>query len=168
MRTHANVKFGISAAHATVGSFYSTQLRKIFKQNDQPDTAGKWIDIAFFGLNQNFGYNKFISPDSAEAYTFNAIPQATKTKFINSQELCGCGVNFTAADFDNMQTGLPLQNININPTQQGWHQFTNAMLPRIILFQTEDGRKGAIKVKQFVQEGTNSYIIADIKVQKNP
>ena len=34
--------------------------------------------------------------------------------------------------------------------------------------KTEDGRKGAIKIKDFVANGTSSYILVDIKVQKLP
>jgi hypothetical protein len=36
----------------------------------------------------------------------------------------------------------------------------------MVLFETHDGRKGAIKIKAFVSEGIGSYIVADIKVQK--
>ncbi len=166
LRTHKDIKLGIQIAHASVGDFYSTKLRHVFTGNDNIDTAGKWIDIAFFGLNKNFKNNKFISPDSATLYGFDAIPMATKTKFINSQELCGCGVSFTASDFDNMINDMPLRSLTINTTAGGWRPFNNLTIPRIVLFQTEDGRKGAIKIKQFVQDGNNSYIIVDIKVQK--
>ncbi len=166
LRTHKDIKLGINPARSTIGSFYSTKLRKIFKQGDNIDTAGKWIDIVYFGLNKNFTYNKFISPDSVSGYNFNAIPLASATKFINSQELCGCGVSFTITDFDNMVNDMPLRSLTINPTASGWKQFTNAVIPRIILFQTKDGRKGAIKVKQFVPDENNSYIIVDIKIQK--
>lgn len=163
---HKDIKLGIQIAHATVGDFYSTKLRHVFTGNDNIDTAGKWIDVIFFGLNRNFNNNKFISPDSATRYGFNAIPMAGKTKFINSQESCGCGVSFTASDFDNMVNDIPLRGLAINPAAGGWSPFTNTTVPRIVLFQTTDGRKGAIKVKQFVVDGNNSYIIVDIKVQK--
>lgn len=166
LRTHKDIKLGINSARSTIGSFYSTKLRRIFKQGDNIDTAGKWIDIVYFGLNKNFTYNKFISPDSASGYNFNAIPTATTTKFINSQELCGCGVSFTTTDFDNMINDMSLRSLTVNPTTSGWRQFDNTVIPRIVLFQTKDGRKGAIKIKQFVQDESNSYIIVDIKIQK--
>jgi hypothetical protein len=44
--------------------------------------------------------------------------------------------------------------------------FTDSVLPRVILFRTQDGIKGAIKIKSFVPDGLNSYIVVDIKVQK--
>ncbi len=166
LRTHTDIKLGINPARSTIGSFYSTKLRRIFKQGDNIDTAGKWIDIVYFGLNKNFTYNKFISPDSASGYNFTAIPLVSSTKFINSQELCGCGVSFTTKDFDNMTNDIPLRSLTINPTTSGWKQFTNATIPRIVLFQTKDGHKGAIKIKQFVADENNSYVIVDIKIQK--
>lgn len=168
LRTHKDIKLGIQMAHATVGSFYATKLRRVFKATDNIDTAGKYIDIVFFGLNKNFNNNKFISPDSALFYGFDAIPMVTKTKFINVQESCGCGVNFTATDFDNMTNDMPLRGLTINPTASGSKPFTNAVTPRIILFETDDGRKGAIKIKDFVIDVNNSYIIVDIKIQKSP
>ena len=167
LRTFSNIKFGINTAHVTLGSFYSTKLRKTFKKNENLDTSGKWIDLVFFGINSGFSFNKFISPDSAAAYTFDNIPQAQYVKFINSQELCSCGLNFTSTDFDNMVNDVPLIGLNIYNVAGGWQSFTNALVPRIVLFQTVGGRKGAIKVKQFVQNGADSYILVDIKIQKN-
>ena len=168
LRLHRDIKLGIQAAHPTIGSFYSTKLRTIFKRGNNIDTAGKWIDIVFFGLHNSFTNNKFISPDSAVGYALGTIPMATKTKFINSQEICGCGVSFTATDFDNMISDMPLRGLTINPTANGWKPFVKRTVPRIVLFQTADGRKGAIKIKDFVADGNNSYIIVDIKIQKGP
>jgi hypothetical protein len=36
----------------------------------------------------------------------------------------------------------------------------------VVLFKTEDGRKGAISVNQMIANGAGSYIVCDIKVQK--
>jgi PKD repeat protein len=168
LATHTNIKLGINTAHSTVGSFYSTKLRRTFKQGDDLDTAGKWIDIVYFGLNQSFSYNKFISPDSVQAYTFAAINAAQPVKVINSQENCNCGVNFSATDFDNMANDSPLKTNSISVTAAGTKQWSNGLPDRIVLFQTKDGRKGAIKVKQYVAAGADSFIVVDIKVQKKP
>ena len=167
LRTLTDVQLGINTAQSGIGSFYSTRLRKVFTKNDQPDTAGKWIDIVFFGLNASFTYNKFLTPDSAQYYTFAAIPQVSPATFINRQEKCGCGITMSPTDFDNMTNDGPLQGLNIGGTFGDWNNFDNTMAPRIVLFQTHDGRKGAIKIKQFVPNGTASYIVVDIKVQKN-
>lgn len=44
--------------------------------------------------------------------------------------------------------------------------FTGNDVPHLVLFETGDYRKGVIKIKQFVQAGSNSYILADVKIQK--
>jgi PKD repeat protein len=166
LRTITNVKLGISTAHADIGCFYSTRLRKVFRKNDDLSANGKEIDLVFFGLNKGFTYNKFVSPDSAASYTFGVIPGATVTRFINKQEQCNCSVQFTPADFDNMKNDAPLQSLQLPVNATGGLQFDYNLLPRIILFQTQDGRKGAVKIKDYVLEGNTAYILVDIKVQK--
>lgn len=166
LRTIRDVKLGISTAHANIGCFYSTRLRKVFRKNDDLSADGKEIDLVFFGLSKGFTYNKFVSPDSAASYTFGAIPGATVTRFINKQEQCNCNVQFTAADFDNMTNDAPLQSLQLPANATGGIQFDYNLLPRIVLFQTQDGRKGAVKIKDYVLEGTTAYILVDIKVQK--
>ncbi|PSL30717.1 PKD domain-containing protein [Chitinophaga ginsengisoli] len=166
LRTITDVRLGISTAHTDIGCFYSTRLRKVYRKNDDLTKEGKEIDLVFFGLSRSFTYNKFVSPDSATSYTFPAIPGATVTRFINRQEQCNCGVSFSVSDFDNMQTDAPLQSLQLPANAIGGLQFDQTVLPRIILFQTADGRKGAIKIKDYVLEGNTAYIVADIKVQK--
>ncbi|MEO6667882.1 MAG: PKD domain-containing protein [Ferruginibacter sp.] len=167
LRTITDVRFGILAAHGSVGSLYATRLRTNFTAADNLDTSGAWIDLAFFGFDAGFSYNKFISPDSVQNYGFDAIPQAQHTILINSQETCGCGPVFTDADFDNMADVTPLLSLSIFTTPGGLSPFSNGLTNRVVLFQTADGRRGAIKIKSFVAAGANSYILTDIKVQKN-
>jgi PKD repeat protein len=166
LRTITDVKLGISTAHTDIGCFYSTRLRKVYRKGDDLTKDGKEIDLVFFGLSRTFSYNKFVSPDSSASYTFPAIPGATVTRFINKQEQCFCGVSFRVSDFDNMQNDAPLQALQLPVGATGGLQFDQTILPRIILFQTADGRKGAIKIKDYVLEGSTAYIMADIKVQK--
>jgi PKD repeat protein len=168
LRTLTGIQLGINTAQHSVGTAYSTYLRRVFTADQRPDTAGKWIDLIFFGLNDVFLFNKFISPDSAAAYTFAPIPNAGATVLINSQELCGCSASLSPTAFDAMTDDSPLRAMTITGTSGGEQPFDNSVLPRIVLFQSPDGRKGAIRIDQFVQNGQNSYIIADIKVQKTP
>lgn len=168
LRTFNDVRFGINSAHSSVGCFFSTKLQRSFKASDDLKAAGKDIDLVFFGLNQNFTYNRFVSPDSVTFYTFDAIPGAQPATIINSQEECGCSASISATNFDGMANDATLAATAIDFTSGGWLQFTNATVPRIVLFKTSDGRKGAIKIKQFVQNGADSYIVTDIKVQKTP
>lgn len=163
-----NVKLGINYAHNTntFGAFYSTKLRQSFTANQITSNIAPLIDIAFQGQNSTFTFNKFISPTEVNQYGFASIPNATQTLFINSQEICNCGLNVSEVQFDAITNAAPLLNLNIPNSIAGQQQFGNN-LPRIVLFKTQDGRKGAIKIKQFVSAGNSqSYMVCDIKVQK--
>lgn len=167
LRTFTNVKLGINTAQSSVGVYFSTALHKSLSKDEVNASNGNKIDIAFYGLSESFSYNLFISPDSAQVWTFDAIPGAAATKFINSQELCGCGVNFTASDFDNTVNGTAFNSVSVNVTIGGNTFFSNGLLPRIVLFENAVGKNGAIKIKQYVRAGQQSYIVCDIKVQKD-
>lgn len=166
--TFQNLKLGINSAHNnnTIGAFFSAKNRAVYTKVDVTATNGKDIDIAFFGLNKNFTFNKFLSPDEVQTLTFEAIPNATHTKIINSQESCACATALSVTAFDNITNGAAFQSLNITETAGGLLKFDNTLQPRIVLFQTADGRKGAIKIKSYINDNTNSYILVDIKIQK--
>ncbi|WP_298778374.1 PKD domain-containing protein [uncultured Polaribacter sp.] len=168
IRTFQDIQLGINTAHNnnTIGTFFSTTTRKVYKKEDVTADNGAAIDIAFFGLNQSFTFNKFVSPDEVQTLTFDAIPNATYTKFINLQESCGCPASMSLAEFDAMTDDTLLEALTITETTEGLQDFDNTIVPRIVLFETQDGRKGAIKIKNFVVDGDNSYIVIDIKVMK--
>jgi PKD repeat protein len=166
LRIYNDIKIGINSAHANaVGAMFSTATRQVYKANEINAQNSALIDIAFQGLSSNFTYNKFISPSQVSNYGFLALANAQNTIFINSQELCNCGLNFTVTQFDAMTNDTPLQALNIVYNAAGNQEF-GFSYPRIVLFKTQDGRKGAIKIKSMVQNGVNSYILCDIKVQK--
>ncbi len=93
---------------------------------------------------------------------FDDIPDATKTYFVNQQAT----PVFTSADFDAMTTDEPLRNLDIRSMDTG-DQYFSAQTPYIVLFETASGRKGAIKIKGYIAEGNDSYILAEIKTTKN-
>lgn len=165
MRTFTNVKFGINSADATLGCYFSTKLRQIFKSSEINNSNGSKVDLCFFGLSNNFTFNKFLSPDSVQLFTFPAITNASHTNYVNVQESCGCGF-FSVSQFDNAVNGTALNAITV-PTIGGGAYFSNALIPRVVLFANQLGKKGAIKIKQFVNDGLQSYILCDIKVQKD-
>jgi PKD repeat protein len=167
LRILTNIKLGINSAHNNnnIGAMFSTVTREVYKANEVNDQNSSLIDIVFQGLNSNFTYNKFISPDQANNFGFLALQNAQSTIFVNSQNLCNCGLNFTESQFDAMVNDTPIKSLNINYTAAGAQEF-GFTYPRIILFKTQDGRKGAIKIKDMVKNGTSSYILCDIKVQK--
>lgn len=168
LRVINDVQLGINTAHTNnnIGAFYSTINRETYTKDQVTNDNGANIDIAFFGLNQNFTFNKFVSPDEVQNLTFNAIPNATHTKFINLLENCNCTASLTVDEFNNMTDDSILNALTIEETNEGLQDFDNTLTPRIILFETQDGRKGAIKIKDFVVNGLDSYIVVDIKVMK--
>ncbi len=162
-----DVKFGINVAHNTnqVGAFYAIKNQRSYDDSQVNNSNSNQIDIAFQGLNANFTFNKFISPSNVADFGFTALANAQSTVFINSQNLCNCGLNFTESQFDTMTTDAPLISLIIPNSASGAQEF-GLVYPRVVLFKTQDGRKGAIKIKNMVQNGTSSYILCDIKVQK--
>ncbi|MNQ86862.1 PKD domain protein [compost metagenome] len=167
LRIFTNIKLGINTAHNNnnIGAMFSTSTRQVYKANEINEQNSSLIDIVFQGLNSNFTYNKFISPDQSNNYGFLALNNAQSSIFINSQNLCNCGLNFTEAQFDSMVNDSPIKSLNISYSAAGAQEF-GFVYPRIILFKTQDGRKGTIKIKEMVKNGTSSYILCDIKVQK--
>jgi hypothetical protein len=167
LRTFTNVKLGINTAQSTLGCYFSTILRTVLRKEEVTQTNGNKIDLAFYGLSQSFSFNLFVPPTDAATWAFAPIPNATNTKIINSQELCGCGTNFTAANFDNVINGTAFNSLVVTVTTNGSQQFNSSIVPRVVLFENANGKKGAIKIKQYVNNGLDSYILCDIKVQKD-
>lgn len=166
LRTHKDIKLGINTASETTGSLYSTRLRRIFKTSEVNSSNGPLIDIAFFGLDADFTYNRFVSPDKLDETPLSGIPGAKSTKFINKTEQGS--VSLTPGQFNTMTTDALLKNLRISTVSYGDEFFTAALLPRVVLFETSDGRKGAILIKALISSGKeSSYILTDIKIQKN-
>ncbi|AZA74934.1 PKD domain-containing protein [Chryseobacterium indoltheticum] len=162
----SNVKLGINNAHSTIGCFFSSYIGAVIRQGDVTPANGSKIDFGFFGLNSSFAYNQFVSPDEVQNTAFSSIPNATHSKIINSQELVGNQLSISG--FNAINAGSDFNSINVTESNAGKTPFNNITVPRIVLFKTEDGRKGAINITDFVSAGTSSYIMVDIKVQKQP
>ena len=165
-----DVHLGINTAHNnnTVGAFYATQTGLTYTDSEINNQTGPLIDLVFYGLNNDFGFNKFVSPDQVTDYALNPIPGAQHTKFINKLESCNCSATLSVTDFDNMTDDSLLSNLTITETPEGLESFDNQTVPRIVLFETQDGRKGAIKIKEYIDNGINSYINVDMKFMKHP
>ncbi len=158
-----DIILGINTAHNSLGAFYSTTTRQVYTASEVDASNGGAIDIVFYGFNSSFNNNKFISPDQTQNYPLSTIPMAAHTLYINKIESCNCGINISPSQFDAMTDDTAIENLNINAQDV---YFDDTLVPRIVPFQTQDGRKGLIKLKEFVEQGQESYIIIDIKVQK--
>ncbi len=158
-----NIKFGINTNKAD-GFFFSSRLAKVLKNHEITAENGSLIELVFFGLNVDFQQNRFVSPSEVEKYVFDKIPNASQTLIINSQEYLSNPV--TTEFFETLSEGKQFDSIDIIPNNNTNESFTKELLPRLILFQTQDGRKGIVKIKKYISKGENSYILTDIKIQK--
>ena len=162
--TFTDIKLGINT-NKTVGCYFSSFLGEVLKPNEVTAENGRLIDFVYFGQSTSFAYNVFLSPDEAQTAVFDPIPNATKSYFINKQENKG-QVFFSITDFDTLSSGATLSSLSIK-SNSNKAPFNKEMTNRIVLFETANGRKGAIKIKEYVTNGAESYLVVDIKMQKN-
>lgn len=164
--TFNNIKLGINTAQQTIGCFFSSYLGKTLTSDQITSETGALIDWVYFGQNASFNHNAFLSPEKAQTAVFNQIPNATSSYFIHKQENTG-QTFLDATAFNNLTSGNIFSTMNII-SNQNQAPFSNQLTPRVVLFQTANGRKGAIKIKEYIEAGTQSYILVDIKIQKKP
>lgn len=158
-----NVRLGINTS-IEYGPFYSCGLRRTFLGKEINTENGPNIDFVFFGLNDRFQFCRFLSPDSVSDFVFNPIPEAQHTYVVNIIE--NTSIQLSTNDFDNIKNDALLKDLPIRMNDTGGQSLSMDNLPRLVLFETRDGRKGVIKIKKAVRNFTDSYIEADIKVQK--
>jgi PKD repeat protein len=159
-----DVILGINTAQNSIGCYFSSIDAKVLKNGEITADNGKRVDFAYFGFNNSFSRNRFISPDEVQNYTFAAIPGAIHTATVNKQENCGCA-QLTASQFDAISNGSQLTTLSF-PAMGVTDEFDTTVTPRVVTFRTQDGRTGAIRVKRFVTAGSQSYIVCDIKITK--
>ncbi len=159
-----NLKFGISSS-INNGTFFSSHFRKVFLDSEINETNGKYIDFIFFILNEHFNYCRLLSPDQAEDFVYSSFPKAIKTYVIN--DLDSKKISFTRQDFESMVDDSSFKKLDIRQNDTGDTYFKLDSLPHTILFETIDGRKGAVLIKEIKKSGKESYVIADVKMQKN-
>jgi PKD repeat protein len=159
-RAFENVRLGIAAAHDSLGSYFSTELGRVFRAKDvvaSTSSASK-IDIAFFAIDSKFSFMQFVSPQKVQDVGFEAFAGASSTKFLNNQVLLqpNAFANITVEQL----AALPIiKTLEIT-------KFIPASLPQVVLFENANGKKGAILVKKTLQAGNLSYVEVDIKVMK--
>lgn len=162
--TMTDVKLGMSSAHATVGCFYAASLRSVLTKSEVTAANSSQIDLVFFSINAGFTYCRFLSPDSAAKFAFPAIPAASHTYIINMQ--AASGLSLDEATFEQMTDDAVLAGLDIRTHQNSTEFFTGAQGSRVVLFETKDGRRGAIHLKTFESTANPAYILTDIKIQK--
>ena len=160
-----NIEFGINSAQNTIGVSYSTLNKKLYKTSEINDTNGADIDIVFYGINSNFSFCAFTSPNNTTGFGIATIPNATTTIYNNKQEENLVTVPIVStSEFDGLTNETSLLNLAI---PNNINLFNGNTIPRIVPFKTQDGRKGLIKIKSIINDGANSRIVTDIKIQKH-
>lgn len=136
------------AHNPAYGRFFSTETGQMYPDHKIDDTNGPLIDLAFVSIDNSVYY--FESPDEEE---FN-IPGATHTLVMNYSN-----TELSIPGFDSITDDRLLRNLYIYDDD---NSFGNNTIPHIILFQNDDGRKGAVKTKSINSNG----LLVDIKVQR--
>ena len=159
-----NLKFGINEAKNSVGCFYSAKEGGVVTSSKIVEKkCGAWIDFGFFALNSSFNYCYFFAPNKAKANSFPKIDNAQDATFINNPT--SMGINITNAIFDNIKRSSDMNQFT-KWSETNQTNFNKTSTPHFVLVRTADGRRGIIRIKEFVKEGSQSYIVADVKLEK--
>jgi PKD repeat protein len=155
-----DAELGIFPARSSIGIFYSTTLRQTFQVTDSLTTmdAGE-IDFLFYGLNEDFNFNRFLSPLQTSLVGLPALKNASATIIVNPAYV-PAGIDFNALD------AAKLQSLQVKQANGSKDDFFSEESPGIILFENARHKKGAILIKEFIHEGEKSRIRVDIKVLK--
>lgn len=161
---HNDLRFGINEAKNTIGCFYAAKKGGILtSERIARENLGAWVDFGFFALNSSFSYCYFFAPNQAKANAFPAIDDAQGATFINNPAALGISIN--DAIFENILRPADLNQFSkwaeTSPTS-----FSQSVTPRFVLVRTSDGRRGVIRIKEFISSGTQSYIVVDVKFEK--
>lgn len=162
--TQNDLKFGINEAKNSVGCFYSAKEGGVVTSSKIVEKqCGAWVDFGFFALNSSFNYCYFFAPNQAKANSFPKIDNAQDATFINNPG--SMGVNITNAIFDNIKKSSDMNQFS-KWSEGRLTSFNKTGTPHFVLVRTADGRRGVIRIKEFVQDGSQSYIVADVKLEK--
>lgn len=162
--TQNDLKFGINEAKNSVGCFYSAKEGGVLTSNKIVEKqCGAWVDFGFFALNSSFNYCYFFAPNQAKANSFPKIDNAQDATFINNPG--SMGINITNAIFDNIKRSSDMNQFT-KWSETNQTNFNKTSTPHFVLVHTVDGRRGIIRIKEFVKDGSQSYIVADVKLEK--
>ena len=159
-----DVRFGINEAKNSIGCFYSAKFGGVLTSNQiVQDKSGVWVDFGFFALNSSFNYCYFFAPNQAKANSFPKIDNAQDATFVNNPG--SMGINITNAIFDNIKSSSDMNQFT-KWSETNQTNFNKTGTPHFVLVRTADGRRGVIRIKDFVKDGSQSYVVADVKLEK--
>lgn len=163
-----DVKLGVPDASSHPNYYVSRRNQGILSNELDTLSFGRELDIVFFSQDETFTYSRFISPDRTASVLLPSVPNAQKTNFINVIEACATCTKVTESQFQDIQKADDFKKF-VFPFSDGVIEgFSKQITPRFVPFRTANGRTGIVKIKSFVSEGANHYILADIKVARKP
>lgn len=160
IRIFKNVELGIVQAKNSIGCFFSADLKRVLKSNEISTENRAAIDFGFYALNSNFEYCYFFSPNMAAQSTFAQIPDAITT-FIDNKPIS----NITPAEFNAITTHYLLDKYTY-PIAHSADRFKLDKLPQFFTLKTDDQRRGVIYIKDVITQNDESFIVADIIIEK--
>lgn len=166
--TLENVRIG-TYSNSTIPNYFVTR-RNIGIDKQALDTLrfGRELDVVFFSRDTDFSYARFVSPTRVQDVLMKPVPQASQTIFINVLEDCAPCTKVTLAQFNAIKKASDFDALVFRFGAGVVEGFSRSQGPRFVPFQTQDNRRGIIYIKNFVSQGAESYIVADIKVWRKP
>ncbi|QLE02256.1 hypothetical protein HX109_12060 [Galbibacter sp. BG1] len=146
--TYEDVEFGQSL-DSEIGIFFATGTGEVFTMEEAIDNADV-IDLYYYGSESAFIF--FDTPDDT-FFTDLEIPGARSTKIMNYE------TGFTPQMFDDLDEASDFDDVEVIHDDKA---IGTLDFPVVVLFETQDNKKGAIKLTAI----NSSRLLADIKVKK--
>ncbi|SHJ44189.1 hypothetical protein SAMN04488028_101129 [Reichenbachiella agariperforans] len=144
-----DLEFSQTEGDDVYGRSYSINEQAMYLDSDINESNGGAIDLIYYGDNSAFIY--FETPDGE--YSSLTVPNAKTTKINNSDS------GFEVSVFDSMIDDAELSSLTVENDDE---IIGSLDFPLVVTFETQEGKKGAIKLKAI----NSSRLLVDIKVQK--
>ncbi|WP_335964476.1 hypothetical protein [Galbibacter sp. PAP.153] len=146
--SYQDVEFG-QTTDADMGIFFSSSTGEVFNSEEAASNADV-IELAYVGSESTFIY--FTSPDDSSSTEVD-IPNARSTKVMNAK------TGVTGEMFDDIDEADDFDSIEVVNDNEA---IGTLEFPVVVLFETQDGKKGAVKLKAI----NATRLLVDIKVVK--
>jgi hypothetical protein len=139
-----------------IGQYFSTKTGKVYKESELIMMTSHDADIAYVGVDGGVNFFCSLNDTALEIFELSTFHVGTAlfTNYHNSI--------LTAEMFDNMTNAEFFKSMKVVHDET---PFYGSPLPRVVLFQTPKGLKGAIKVKSKKRINGLGITTVDIKVQ---
>lgn len=144
-----DLEFSQVEGSTELGRFYSIAQNEMYLDSEISEENGQYIDLFYKGSESSFIF--FEGPQ--DNFDDIIVPDAKETKVHNYQS------GFEVSSFDEMNDDALLADLNVIDDDSS---IGSIDFPLIVTFETEEGKKGAIKLKAI----NSDRLVVDIKVQK--